>query len=80
MVTESCWRSTVPNTTMPSGSHPVAALNSNGEGILDQRWCEIAQIRSACFDGTLFSPRMLPTLLHSLLRDGPPRSPVSIGL
>ena len=57
-----------------------AAGHPNAEGILDHRWWSMTDISTAHDHGVLFSPRALPTLLTSLLTDGPPAIPVTVGL
>lgn len=65
---------------------PVSGVDANApghpalEGIRDQRWWSLPDIAAAHHSGTLFSPRALPTLLASLLADGPPLTPIAMGL
>ena len=63
-----------------SGVAAGAAGHPDGEGILDQRWWSLAEIDTSRADGVLFSPRALPTLLRALLTNGPPTTPITIGL
>jgi 8-oxo-dGTP pyrophosphatase MutT (NUDIX family) len=63
-----------------SGVAAGAAGHPDGEGILDQRWWALAEIESAHALGVLFSPRALPSLLRALLTNGPPTTPITIGL
>jgi 8-oxo-dGTP pyrophosphatase MutT (NUDIX family) len=63
-----------------SGVVAGAAGHPDGEGILDQRWWALDEIDAAHALGVLFSPRALPTLLRALLTDGPPETPIAIGL
>lgn len=63
-----------------SGVATGATGHPDDEGILDQRWWALAEIDAAHARGVLFSPRALPTLLRALLTDGPPATPIAIGL
>lgn len=47
------------------------------EGVTGIRWWTPGELEAA---DELFSPRRLPSLLHELLRDGPPPEPVDVGL
>jgi hypothetical protein len=63
-----------------SGVAVNAAGHPDAEGILDQRWWSLTDLTTAHGQGVLFSPRALPTLLSSLLTDGPPTTPITVGL
>ena len=47
------------------------------EGMTAVRWWTLEELETAT---TRFAPRRLPILLRELLRDGPPASPIDVGL
>lgn len=49
------------------------------EGILNQCWWTLLALDAAHRGGVLFSPRDFPTMMRSLLQDGPPCTPTRIG-
>ena len=63
-----------------SGLEPGTAGHPDTEGILEQRWWPLPQIDADHAKGVLFSPRALPKLLRELLTDGPPATPLALGL
>jgi 8-oxo-dGTP pyrophosphatase MutT (NUDIX family) len=63
-----------------SGVAANAAGHPDTEGILDHRWWSLTDMTTAHGHGVLFSPRALPTLLSSLLTDGPATTPLTVGL
>lgn len=63
-----------------SGVTPEAPGHPDSEGILTQRWWALEAIEAAHAAGELFSPRALPKLLRELLTDGPPTTPLALGL
>ncbi|MDG4667515.1 NUDIX domain-containing protein [Mycobacterium sp. 236(2023)] len=66
--------------TPASALEPGAAGHPDTEGILEQRWWSLADIDADRANGVLFSPRALPKLLQELLTDGPPATPLALGL
>jgi 8-oxo-dGTP pyrophosphatase MutT (NUDIX family) len=62
----------------PQGRLTEAQLAA--EHLVGLRWWSIAEIVAARADGIWFGPRDLDELVRSLLRDGPPPSPLLIGL
>lgn len=63
-----------------SGVPPESPGHPDAEGIVDQRWWTLAAMDAAYTAGELFSPRALPNLLRELLTDGPPPTPLALGL
>ncbi len=65
-----------PVSDLPAGAegHP------DTEGIVEQRWWSLSDMEAAHAAGVLFSPRALPKLLRQLLSDGPPATPLALGL
>jgi 8-oxo-dGTP diphosphatase len=48
------------------------------EGVAEIRWWTLDELLHA--SGVEFAPRRLPTLLRALLRDGPPDTPLDVGV
>lgn len=63
-----------------SGVTPESPGHPDAEGILELRWWALDAMDAARAAGELFSPRALPKLLRELLTDGPPATPLALGL
>jgi 8-oxo-dGTP diphosphatase len=50
------------------------------ERLYEMRWWTLAEIEAAGAAGVHFAPRRLPARLAALLADGPPCSPVDVGV
>lgn len=50
------------------------------ERLYEMRWWTLAEIEAAGAAGVRFAPRRLPARLAALLADGPPSSPVDVGV
>lgn len=56
----------------------IGAERLLAEGVREQRWWTVEEIEG--HRGAEFAPRRLASLLRSLLTEGPPASPVDVGV
>ena len=60
-----------------AGARELEADELLAEYVTEIRWWTQAELGAA---DTLFAPRRLPELVAALVRDGPPREPLDVGV
>jgi 8-oxo-dGTP diphosphatase len=61
--------------------HPALTWEQlRAERVHELRWWTIAELAAAARDGVWFAPRALPDLIADLVADGPPATPLDVGV